>query len=152
MQRHVFLVGTDHRYQRGVAFGVPDSVFADFRAELQRLISEHAIRGLAEEMSHDGLGIHRSAGGSLAFFIARELGLSHRYCDPTRAEREQDSITTLEQRERHWLTELQSFPGFPCLFILGADHVSSFSSLLRDSGFTVSVLVPDWEPDLHFKA
>lgn len=152
MQRHVFIVGTDHRYQRSAAFGVPDRVFAEFRAELQRLIREHGVQGIAEEMSIDGLGIHRSEGGSLAFFIARDLGLPHRYCDPTRAERQQHAITTPDQRERHWLGQLESFSGFPCLFVLGSDHVSTFSRLLRDSGFTVSVLIPDWEPVTYEKA
>lgn len=147
MQRDLFLVGTDHRFQRGAAFGVPDRVFVEFRAELQHLIAEHGIRGIAEEMSLDGLGIHRSVGGSLGFFIARELGLPHRYCDPSRTERQQHSITTLDQRERHWLAQLEIFPVFPCLFILGTEHVSSFSSLLRDSGYTTSILIPDWEPE-----
>jgi hypothetical protein len=59
-------------------------------------------------MSLDGLGIHRSAGGSLAFFVAHDLGLPHLYCDPTRAERQQLAITTLDQREQHWLTVLKS--------------------------------------------
>jgi hypothetical protein len=144
--RTVFLVGTDHRYQRGVALGVRDEVFAEFRAVLQRLVSRHSIKGIAEEMSLDGMGMHRSVGGSLGFFIARDLELPHLYCDPSRPEREELGITSLEDRERYWLDQLRTFSGFPCLFILGADHVSTFSDLLQRDRIEALVLIHDWEP------
>lgn len=144
--RAVFLVGTDHRYQRGAALGVRDEVFAEFRAELQRFISQYAIKGIAEEMSLDGMGMHRSTGGSLGFHIARELELPHLYCDPSRQERHKMGITSLQGRERYWLDQLGTFLGFPCLFILGADHVPSFFALLHQTGFEAAVLIHDWEP------
>jgi hypothetical protein len=142
----VFLVGTDHRYQRGVALGVRDEIFAEFRVVLERLVLQHSIKGMAEEMSLDGMGIHRSVGGSLGYFIARDLGIPHLYCDPSRQKRQELGITSLQDREGHWLDQLHTFSGFPCLFILGADHVSSFSALLQQNGFEATVLIHDWEP------
>jgi hypothetical protein len=144
--RSVFLVGTDHRYQRGAALGVREEVFAEFRAELQRHIEQHAVKGIAEEMSLDGMGIHRSVGGSLGFHIARDLGIPHLYCDPSRQEQHDRGIGSSEERERYWLDQIRTFSGFPCLFILGADHVPTFSALLHQSGFRGTVLVHDWKP------
>lgn len=150
--RTVYLVGTDHRFQRVGSFGVPEEVFTEFTAQLTQLITERAIRGIAEEMSIEGLGLHRIHGGSLAFHLARELGLPHAYCDPPKIVREQRGIVSLADRERHWLDQLSSFAVFPCLFILGADHIASFSQLLNDSGFTATVLFDDWSPSSHVGA
>jgi len=148
----IYLVGTDHRYQRGSAFGVSSATFSEFREDLKRLISQHAIRGIAEEMSIDGLGLHRSAGGSLGFHLAGELALLHAYCDPNRETRRERGITSIEERERYWLDQLESFTGFPCLFILGAEHIKTFSALLEQSGFRPIVSIHDWEPTSHAEA
>jgi hypothetical protein len=150
--RTVYLVGTDHRFQRVGSFGVPEEVFAEFTAQLKQLITERAIRGIAEEMSIEGLGLHRIHGGSLAFHLARELGLPHAYCDPPKTVREQQCIVSLADRERYWLDQLRAFTAFPCLFILGADHTASFSQLLNESGFIATVLFGDWSPSSHVEA
>jgi hypothetical protein len=144
--RAVFLVGTDHRFQRGAALGVRDEVFTEFRTELRRIVQQHAIKGIAEEMSLDGMGMHRSIGGSLGFFLARELALPHLYCDPSRQQQHDLGITLPQERERYWLDQLRTFQAFPCLFILGSTHVSTFSALLQQSGFEPTILIHDWEP------
>jgi hypothetical protein len=150
--RIVYLVGTDHRFQRVGSFGVSEEVSAEFTVQLTQLINERAGRGIAEEMSPEGLGLHRIHGGSLAFHLARELGLPHAYCDPPKNVRQQQHIVSHADRERSWLDQLRAFTAFPCLFILGADHVVSFSQLLNESDFTATVLFDDWSPSLHVEA
>ena len=141
--REIYLIGTDHRYQQGFAFGVSESVFAEFRALLRSAISRHGIRGITEEMNVDTL---RIPSGSLAFHLATELGLAHRYCDPDRAIRQARAMKTPQDRERYWIEQLQGFDGFPAIFICGSTHVDSFKSLLSEAGFAAFVFVPDWEP------
>ena len=142
----VYLIGVDHRFQRVGSFGLPPGVTDEFASLLRALAPEHQIRGIAEEMSIEGLGMHRSAGGSLAFLIARELGLPHLYCDPSKETRQRLGIGSDADREQYWLEQLRSFTAFPCLFVTGATHTVSFSRLLRSSGFTASVLFDDWLP------
>ncbi len=142
----VYLVGTDHRYQRGAAFGVSDDVFVEFCEQLKLFITQYHIRGIAEEMSLDGMGLHRINGGSLGYHLAREMNLVHAYCDPDNATRKSHDITSLEQREKYWLRCLEEFQGFPCLFILGALHVKSFSRVLAESRYRPIVLAADWKP------
>jgi hypothetical protein len=148
LKRAVYLIGVDHRFQRVGSLGLPTEVTAEFASTLKELVREHQIRGIAEEMSVDGLGMHKAAGGSLPFLVARELGLPHRYCDPSRETQHQFGIKSDAQRERYWLDQLNSFAEYPCLFVLGATHSTSFSSLLAESGFTATILFDDWLPSI----
>jgi hypothetical protein len=148
LERAVYLIGVDHRFQRVGSLGLPPEVTVEFAFTLKKMVREHHVRGIAEEMSIDGLGMHRAAGGSLPFLVARELGLPHRYCDPSRATQRELGIQSDMQRERYWLDQLNSFAAYPCLFILGATHTTSFSSLLGASGFTATVLFDDWVPSI----
>ena len=148
MERAVYLIGVDHRFQRVGSLGLPREVTVEFASTLKKLVREHQIRGIAEEMSIDGLGMHRGAGGSLPSLVARELGLPHRYCDPSRATRRELGIQSDMQRERYWLHQLNSFTAYPCLFILGATHTTSFSSLLGASNIAVIVLFDNWLPSI----
>ena len=97
-------------------------------------------------MSIDGLGMHRSAGGSVPFFVARDLGLPHLYCDPSRKIQQQLGIASDAERENYWLEQLRTFAEYPCLFILGGTHISSFSRLLDESDFSATVLFDNWLP------
>jgi len=65
--RAVYLIGVDHRFQRVGSLGLPPEVTHEFACKLKALVREHQICGIAEEMSIDGLGMHRSAGGSVPF-------------------------------------------------------------------------------------
>ena len=144
--RAVYLIGVDHRFQRVGSLGLPQGVTDEFACKLKELVREHQISGIAEEMSVDGLGMHRAAGGSVPFFVARDLGLPHLYCDPSREIQQRLGVESDVERENYWLEQLRTFGGYPCLFILGATHTSSFSRLLDESGFSAIVLFDDWLP------
>jgi hypothetical protein len=146
LKRAVYLIGVDHRFQRIGSLGLPEEVTHEFAGKLKELVREYQIRGIAEEMSIDGLGMHRAAGGSLPFFVARDLDLPHLYCDPSREIQQRLGIESDVQRENYWLEQLRTFGAYPCLFILGATHTASFSRLLDESCFSATVLFDNWLP------
>jgi hypothetical protein len=146
MSRAVYFIGVDHRFQRVGSLGLHQEVTDEFASLLQALAADHQIRGIAEEMSIEGLGMHHGAGGSLPFLAARELGLPHLYCDPSKEIPQRPGIKSDGDREDYWLEQLRSFTAYPCLFVIGATHIASFSRLLRSSGFTALVLYDDWQP------
>lgn len=49
------------------------------------------------------------------------------------------------KRETVWCDRLLSFDKWPVLFVCGANHVESFSSLLAERGLDVEVLESCWE-------
>ena len=169
--RLIYLVGICHKYQVNPAHcyvpnGVSASECVEFCKMLKTAIQNHNIKGIAEEMNAEGLrirlGVNQARAewqlpefkdlpepvehDSIGFFIAKELGLFHRYCDPDTATRKARNFNLPKDKEPYWIEQLCSFQGFPALFILGADHVSSFASLLKESGFQPFVLAADWEP------
>jgi hypothetical protein len=134
VMRKVFLIGTNHEFQMVTPrTAVTEDQFEKFRTLLRELIKQHSIRGIAEEMSLESLRKWRCPDpSSIAYQLAKELGIAHRYCDP-------DSTTRIaredwEKRERYWLEQLETFDGFPAIFIMGANHFDSFNSLLKESG------------------
>ena len=52
--REVFILGTSHSLQRGDEACRPESILA-LKEEIERILSKHGIRRIAEEMSIDGL-------------------------------------------------------------------------------------------------
>jgi hypothetical protein len=144
--RAVYLIGVDHRFQRVGSLGLPAEGTDEFTWKLKSLVREHQICGIAEEMSIDGLGMHRSAGGSVPFFVAHDLGLPHLYCDPSREIQQRLGMKSDAERENYWLQQLCTFGGYPCLFVLGANHTASFSRLLAESAFNATVLLDNWLP------
>jgi hypothetical protein len=85
------------------------------RAMIRAVIARHGIRGIAQEMSPEGVHALQKT-GSVGFSLCRELGLAHLYCDPDAATREALFIPKGEEgnpkRERYWLEQLQAFAPF----------------------------------------
>jgi hypothetical protein len=130
MRREVYLFGVHHNYQ------FPDSKIFIYASHEERdqlshslvtAISEHSIRGIAEEMSLEALEKRSISGGSMLCRFATQIALPYRYCDLKPYEPD-------EQREQTWIDELGAFDTFPVLFVLGASHVDSFAHLLTKSG------------------
>ena len=56
------------------------------------------------------------------------------------------------KRELYWLERLRlKVPEseWPVLFICGADHVKTFSRILKENDFNVTCICKDWEPECH---
>jgi hypothetical protein len=111
--RSIYLVRVNHKYQVNPAdcycthFGVSEIECAEFCQMLRTAIELHNIKGIAEEMNSEGLirllGIDQARAlrqlpenqdlpepterDSVGFKLAKDLRLSHRYCDPDIAAR-----------------------------------------------------------------
>jgi hypothetical protein len=148
--RAVYLIGVNHKYQLGLNSIVPVDAkpedFEEFRDLLRTTVVGQNIQGIGEEMSVGGLRRHFVQGDSVPFAFAAEVSLPHRYCDPDAETRQRLGIASAQDRETYWIQEIISFDRFPLLFILGADHMNSFQSLLTVSGFLPLVVARDWEP------
>src|SRR5687768_4327063 len=112
--------------------------------------------------------------GSVAKDVAARLGIKHRYCDPSLDDRASLGIRSDEEikrelslptwlhdkelavldaekakdwpkRERFWLAKVQQENVETCIFILGAQHIDSFSSLLIDHGVKVDIEQRRWD-------
>jgi hypothetical protein len=146
--RSIYLVGSNHTYQLGARPNCDVSVNAlsEYRNFLQESIKRYAIVGIAEEANTEALKKHFVEGNSVAFDLAAQLGLAHRYCEETRGIREAINIKKSHaERERYWIGQLETFNAFPAIFLLGSDHIGSFTKLLNESGFQSVVLASDWK-------
>jgi hypothetical protein len=154
----VYLVGTRHRFQgwRKILCFTPKHQLDEFKTFLQKTIHDHGIRSVAEEMNIEALTTYSRPdmppSKSIPCLAAEELDLPHKYCDPDSAKRHELNITNddndedRKKREAEWLAQLVHFASFPCLFVLGSEHTSSFSDLLKASGFKPILLEQEWWP------
>lgn len=144
----------------------------NLKGYLEELCRAFGVRAIAEEMSEEALS-YSGASSSVPQRAASAMRVSHRYCDPSRAERarldipqeneirkqaffsdEDPSEQRIEaliananaKRELCWMKELVSLNKWPVLFVCGAEHVSSFSNLLAQQDISVHVASADW-PD-----
>lgn len=175
MRKRLVLVGTSHTYQYGAgnawsskATCTPEAEQA-FRKMLIDAAAKHGVGGIAEEMNEDGLA-EAEKSASVQQLIAGILGLPHMFCELNRQERlvlgiEQEneirisafmngkSLEDVEaalkeqflRRESVWLQRVEALGAWPVLFICGANHVPSFSTLLRQRGVECEVLDADWQ-------
>jgi hypothetical protein len=145
MDKTVYVVGTLHRYQGtynidGRATATKEEL-EQFKRFLKEIVCQHRIRSVAEEMSVEALQKYPHpdlpSGESIPLQVAEDLNLPHKYCDRDLPE---------DQREPHWLQQLENFNLFPCLFVLGSDHADSFPALLNKSRLRPSLLIKEWKP------
>jgi hypothetical protein len=121
-------------------------------------------------MSLEALSQKLSA-ASVCQRIADAIGVPHRYCDPDNRQRQilgicdetdirsraflnnwngaatdQKVRASHESRERFWLDQLLVLDLWPVVFVCGANHAKSFSSVLKLRGLHVDVVANDWAP------
>lgn len=170
---HIFLVGVNHSHQffnEVNQIGRP----CEFLKSLRQLALVTECNALGEEMSEAALQ-ERGASTSVAAELAEELQLPHIFCDPNRSEREELVIPSEAQlktdlslgrvlsrteqacldwesrkywpaREAFWLRKLRELDSSRVLFVLGSDHVETFTTLLVRERLWVSCMVARWEP------
>jgi hypothetical protein len=157
----VLIVGTNHSHQYvGRSDGKPD----EFKAYLKALSVNESIDLFAEELNEEAIKRWK-AQDSVLRRLARELQKTHVFCDPDSKTRNSLGIPSDKQlsdmhprdedykqaqrhffpiRERYWLQQLKSQKFKKCLFVLGADHVQSFSDILANNGFSPNVVIFKW--------
>ncbi len=173
-QRKVLLIGTHHTYQYGVGSAYGDGCTQEeesaFRQLVERASRKFAVRGMAEELNEDALSEHNVT-RSVLQHQAAALALPHCFCEPGREERlargiqqgndvevtgwingwsdgevKKRLLAEFRKRETVWCDRLLAFDKWPVLFVCGADHVATFSSLLLERRLKVEVLETCWEP------
>jgi hypothetical protein len=165
----VVIAGTNHLIQMAIGAGNIRAAKGLY-AFLTALCREYAVCTVAEEMSAEALAQCKLT-WSVPMQVAESLHIRHRFCDPDGAERrrlgvaedesilramtavqgmserETESRVAVERakRERYWLDQLRTLNRWPCLFVCGADHVSSFRKLLEIDGIVAIVAARDWQ-------
>ncbi len=148
MYRMLYLIGVDHSVQHDGRTPYQDSKFKMLRDEFPTFLKKVARKVgatiIAEESNEEVLNKFGST-KSVPYIVALEMDIKHRFCEPSIAERKQVGIKStgepedFEKREDFWLKKLVALKGERILFILGADHVHSFSERAKNSGFCVNV-------------
>ena len=173
MTREVFILGTSHALQCGAAECGVDNI-ALLEEEIRRLLSEHDIQRIAEEMSDDGL--REKAGDKAPGTVCQrtapdevpihfvDLDAKERAClsishddiyalmfkhPPSEQTRVREAFNQLcgEVRERVWVARVLSGDDWPVLLVCGADHALSVRDLFERIGVQATVICEDFDPD-----
>nr|VFK30063.1 MAG: hypothetical protein BECKMB1821G_GA0114241_105818 [Candidatus Kentron sp. MB] len=149
MNMVIHLIGVHHSIQHngGNFRAIPglSALREQFQYYLVRTIREFGISVLAEELNEDVLAIF-NASESMAASSARKAGISHVFCEPGLRLRSSLGFTKQLQgkhhvvRERLWYEKIMVHRSERVLFICGANHVSTFSRLVREKGHAVVIL------------
>jgi hypothetical protein len=144
----------------------------EFKNYLSNLCDTESIDLLAEELSAEALDLWKAT-GSVVQQLATERLITHIFCDPNSDQRHELGIPNddelksklgygrclkpgqLEQfeieerrfwsiREEFWLNRVLAITANKCLFVLGSDHVDSFSMLLSSRGFSTEIKIHKW--------
>ena len=159
MKKTVYIVATEHKYQ-GCTLPhrrAKKTQLDQFKDFLKEQIRHLGVSLLAEEMSEDALEKFPHPAlrpkQSVPFQVARGLeNIDHAYCDADAATQKEMGISennTAEdnrKRESYWLKRLEELNKFPCLFVVGEDHVNSFPALLNESGLQPIIVAREWRP------
>ena len=169
---YFYLVGTNHRNQLlGCKDG--DGRSMEFKCYLSNLCDIESIDLLAEELSEEALKLLKAT-GSVVRQLATEHRIKHIFCDPNSDQRRELGIPKPEElkskfgygrclkpnqqakmeaeerkywpiREDFWLDKVSAITANKCLFVLGPDHVDSFSVLLSNRGFNTEIKIHKWD-------
>lgn len=164
----IYIIGTAHKFQTGNNCKARD--LEAFKGYLHEVCKGTGVKAIAEEMSLEAL-TEWNITESVCEAITKELSLQHRYSDPDRATRQRLGIrqendlraegflknwsekelqrnirAEHEKREKYWLNQIKALSNYPLLFVCGANHVNSFSILLRKQGLNLQILEEDWPP------
>ena len=168
--RTAWIIGTSHDYQRARS-DCDGSGSGELRTALTAIATQKGVRAIAEEMNPEGLALH-GADDSVCRQVAHALGISHRYCDPSRQERqalgivedddirmsgffaardpqaiEDDVRASFARREGRWFDCVMELDTWPLLFVCGANHAEPFRQRLQTFGVDARVLFENWAPN-----
>lgn len=165
MNRDVFLVGTNHKYQHNSSLYekvCPDSI-NKFKQYILSIYRDKKIQAIGEEMHRSDLMKDRDK--SVPEEVALKLGIPHKYCSPsdeesvklgwkptlvqkrgeTEAEFDERDWGNDKIKEQGWLQNILEFDKWPLLFICGSKHIESFSNLLSVSSINIHIVNKNWE-------
>lgn len=160
LSNKIVVLGTNHRFQWG------ELKADEFRCELNRLIEEHQIKLIADEIDNKPSVVKHAADICNIEYIViepspdekKELGIKEESeihfgihsqfeleddCDfeywPEDAKKEYYSEleSSFRQRELEWLRRIEEVGVWPSLVVCGSSHFEEFSSMLELKGYEV---------------
>lgn len=163
----IYLIGTHHELQHTghIRENRADPKLVkrgrkEFREYLREMVLKLSPGLVAEELSQDLLSVKK--GESIAGSVAKEYSIKHRMCDPGIDERTRrgfpigtDNLDMdarkkqFDMRERYWLECISDRLEVTVLFVCGADHISSFLTLLEGNGYGTKVPEPYWGKEIY---
>nr|VFJ87472.1 MAG: hypothetical protein BECKLFY1418A_GA0070994_1001128 [Candidatus Kentron sp. LFY]VFK18236.1 MAG: hypothetical protein BECKLFY1418C_GA0070996_104017 [Candidatus Kentron sp. LFY] len=145
----IYLIGVHHSIQHngGNLQKIPglSALREQFQYYLIKATKELRISVLAEEFNEDALEIF-NASESLAKSIAQRFGISHVFCEPSLQTRSSLGFTKQLQKKHHvirellWYDKIIDYKGQRIIFICGANHIPTFTKLVRKKGQHATVL------------
>ena len=176
MTYDVYIFGTSHKLQCGVDDRSDSESVTLFEKEIARVLSEHGIERIAEEMSPDGLK-RFSVCQTVCQRIAKGRGdIATHHVDLGKTERiglslsdgdmaaiafgdvdcgETDRFVAAFRdlagsvRERVWVARILSRNEWPVLFVCGSDHTDSVRRLFTCLGVKSTVIHHDFDPNTY---
>ena len=171
----VFILGTSHPLQCG-ALECGAERISLLEQEVRRILAEHGIQRIVEEMSKDGLRYRagEQASETVCQRIAPDdvpvhfvdLGEKERrllsFSDDNIAQfvfrhvkgnseqekvRESFDVLCEEVRERLWVARVLAGEGWPVLLVCGANHAESVSRLFERVGVQAKIICRDFDPE-----
>jgi len=165
MNKKVFLIGTNHKYQHNSSFyeRVSAEAIDGFKKYISTICWENNIKAICEEFHQTDLKKDRER--SVPKEIALNLNICHKYCSPSdeEAKRLGWEPTLFQKRgepeaefdrrdwqndkikEQAWIKNILELNKWPMLFICGSKHIRSFTELLIGSSLNVHVVNENWE-------
>lgn len=173
MEREGFVLGTYHLLQQASNKCKAASISL-LETEVKRILTEHNIRWIAEEMSVDGLEknaqqepcqtvCQRIAGDDMVEFVDLDMqeraklslstlqihDMSKHPSDIVERRRIKHVLDDLcgDVRERVWVARVLKRNEWPVLFVCGASHAVSVDRLFRSVGVQSKIIHRDFDPD-----
>jgi hypothetical protein len=138
----IYLVGVDHQIQYRGSNMTPE------REEATRAFKEFIVAKskqlnvslIAEEFNEDV--VKRNHASSVTLMeVASQLGIDHRFSDPTVQQRKDLGIgKDLDRREEFWITSLKDALNRDIIFVCGAAHLNTFRKKLTAKGLEAEIL------------
>lgn len=157
----IYLIGVHHGIQHngGDIRNIPGlaTLREQFGYYLMSAAKEFGVSVLAEELNEDVLKLF-NASESLAESVARRLGIVHVFCEPDSHTRSSLGFTKQLQRKHHairerlWYDRITDYKWDRLIFICGANHIRTFTELVRGKGREARVLTPYYGRDFFENA
>lgn len=135
----IHLLGIDHSIQVDVHEKYLET--KKYKNFLKLNIIKYKINLVAEEFSKEILSFPYNANliSTTTKTVTDDLGIKHRYCDPSPTKRIKMSINNDLKREQYWMIKIKDLINDHIIFVCGKDHLKTFSYLLKKNNFTVKV-------------
>ncbi len=167
MNQTIYIIGTDHRYQR-MSSEFTAAQHRGFFKIISNTVDMYSIQIISEENNNEALVEHDTPKSSIQL-VAEKMNKQHIFTEANREYRakngmdqennirisglinnlsEEDIAASIEksyrEREQYWLKIILEVNVWPVLHICGANHADEFTKLVHTRGLNAVLLHADW--------